>query len=115
METKISEAEKNITQKESEYEERKKVAQDVLVAMYEQGETTYLDVLLSSASIIDFISNYHLMSELTDYNIEFLETIEKRSKKNFNVEVTEEDSVLTLSTCANNNKYRVVLHAKKVN
>ena len=24
-------------------------------------------------------------------------------------------SILTLSTCANNNKYRVVLHAKRIN
>lgn len=39
---------------------------------------------------------------------------EKRSKKDFNVDVNKEDTVLTLSTCANNNKYRVVLHAKKI-
>ena len=98
LETKISEAEKNITQKESEYEERKKVAQDVLVAMYEQGETTYLDVLLSSASIIDFISNYHLMSELTDYNIEFLETIEKEKIEIENQKAELENSKKELDT-----------------
>ena len=31
------------------------------------------------------------------------------------VDVSKDDNILTLSTCANNNKYRVVLHAKKVN
>jgi len=46
--------------------------------------------------------------------LSFLETIKERSKKDFNIEVTAEDSILTLSTCANNNKYRVVLHAKKI-
>ena len=55
----------------------------------------------------------------TNFNTEkefstFLETIKKRSKKDFNVDVNKEDNILTLSTCANNNKYRVVLHAKKI-
>lgn len=44
---------------------------------------------------------------------EFINTIKERSKKDFNVKVTKDDNILTLSTCANNNKYRVVLHAKK--
>lgn len=44
----------------------------------------------------------------------FLEVVKKRSVKNFEEEVSSKDSILTLSTCDNNNKYRVVLHAKKV-
>ena len=45
----------------------------------------------------------------------FIDTIKSRSIKDFNVDVSTEDNILTLSTCADNNKYRVVLHAKKVN
>ena len=44
---------------------------------------------------------------------DFVDTIKGRSIKDFKVDVTGEDSILTLSTCANDNKYRVVLHAKK--
>ena len=44
----------------------------------------------------------------------FLTIIKSRSIKDFNVEISETDSILTLSTCANNNKYRVVLHAKRI-
>jgi len=44
----------------------------------------------------------------------FLEVIKGRSQKDFNVDVTSEDSILTLSTCANDNDYRIVLHAKKI-
>ena len=44
----------------------------------------------------------------------FINTIKSRSLKDFNINVTTEDQILTLSTCADNNKYRVVLHAKKV-
>ena len=41
----------------------------------------------------------------------FIKDITKRSIKDFEEEVTEKNKILTLSTCANNNKYRVVLHA----
>ena len=44
----------------------------------------------------------------------FINTLKQRSKNNFNVEVNSSDNIVTLSTCANNNKYRVVLHAKKI-
>mgnify|MGYP003299650308 CR=1 FL=1 len=44
----------------------------------------------------------------------FVKTLKERSIKKFDEEVSAEDNILTLSTCANNNKYRIVLHAKKV-
>lgn len=46
--------------------------------------------------------------------LKFIETLKKRSVKNFNIEVNEQDQILTLSTCANDNNYRVVLHARKI-
>lgn len=45
---------------------------------------------------------------------DFIETLQKRSVKDFGENVGSEDKILTLSTCANNNKYRVVVHAKKI-
>lgn len=45
---------------------------------------------------------------------EFLKTLEKRSLKDFDVDLTSEDTILTLSTCGNSSKYRIVLHAKKI-
>ena len=45
---------------------------------------------------------------------EFLSKINSRSIKDFKVPLQKNDQILTLSTCANNNKYRVVLHAKKL-
>lgn len=47
--------------------------------------------------------------------LRFIETLKKRSIKNFDIDVNEQDQILTLSTCANDNNYRVVLHAKKMN
>lgn len=45
---------------------------------------------------------------------EYIDTVKSRSIYNFNVNVSSFDSILTLSTCATNNKYIVVLHAKKI-
>lgn len=44
----------------------------------------------------------------------YIDSMKLRSRYDFNVKVSENDSILTLSTCANDNKYRVILHAKKV-
>ena len=62
------------------------------------------------------MKDYYIQTSFSD-NTEyesFLETITNRSVKNFNVQLTADDTILTLSTCANNNEYRVVLHAKLI-
>lgn len=46
--------------------------------------------------------------------LKFANTLKSRSKYNFDVDIKEEDSILTLSTCANNNKYRVIVHSVRV-
>lgn len=42
---------------------------------------------------------------------EFLNTIKGRSKKDFGINLKVSDQIMTLSTCASNDNYRVVLHA----
>ncbi len=60
--------------------------------------------------------DYYIKTDFSESEFDrFLLTIKNRSLKNFNVDANENDSILTLSTCANDNKYRVVLHAKKIN
>lgn len=60
--------------------------------------------------------DYYIKTEFSSDNEyeQFIKTIKGRSIKNFDIDISKEDSILTLSTCANNNKYRVVLHAKKI-
>ena len=75
------------------------------------------------SSVYDIFSIYKIEKE--DYYIrtefknldefeKFLNTVKNRSIKNFDVDISKEDNILTLSTCADNNKYRVVVHAKKI-
>ena len=58
------------------------------------------------------------LDEITKVNLYDIglseEELKRRSKKDFDEEVDKDSQILTLSTCANNNKYRVVLHAVKV-
>ena len=59
--------------------------------------------------------DYYITTDFTEETYkEFLNTIKGRSINDFDVDVEVDDSILTLSTCGNNNKYRVVLHAKKL-
>jgi sortase B len=60
--------------------------------------------------------DYYIRTEFNNDNEfeEFIKTIKKRSIKEFDIDISKNDNILTLSTCANNNKYRVVLHAKKI-
>lgn len=58
---------------------------------------------------------YYLDTEFKNNEfINFAETLKDRSIKDFGIELKEEDNILTLSTCANNNKYRIVLHAREI-
>ena len=78
---KIKESEKQIKEDEAEQKKQEKALDDRLVAMYQSGETSYLDFLLSSASLVDFISSYYLVSEVTEYDTKMLEQLEAHRKK----------------------------------
>ena len=60
--------------------------------------------------------DYYIKTEFKNDNEfeDFIKTLKKRSVKDFNVDVSKDDNILTLSTCANNNKYRIVLHSVRV-
>ena len=60
------------------------------------------------------VEDYYITPNFNDDEyIKFINTIKKRSNYNYNVDVTKEDKILTLSTCSGS-KYRVVMHAKRV-
>lgn len=76
----ISKTEEEIKKAEENYKNQKKLLDDRLITMYEAGTTEYLDVVLSSKTITEFLSNYYLLSILADSNVDFLDTIEKQKK-----------------------------------
>jgi len=81
LQTQIKDAEKKIKEDEEDYKKKQNALNERLVAMYENGEVSYLDVLLSSSSLTDFISNYYMVSELTTYDTEMLKQVEEEKQK----------------------------------
>ena len=60
--------------------------------------------------------DYYIKTSFIDENefSEFVNIIKARSNNDYNVEVTKDDNLLTLSSCVSNGSKRVVLHAKLV-
>ena len=52
-----------------------------MVAIYMAGDTQYLDVLLKSSSLSDFISSYYLISQLTEIDEGLINDLETKKKK----------------------------------
>ena len=60
-------------------------------------------------------TNEYLSVDFTDEEFaNFITSIKSSSIKDFNVDVEKTDKILTLSTCYQNNKYRLVVHAKMI-
>ena len=66
LENSIEKKEKEIKELKSEIESKKDLLIKRLVAMYEAGQTTYLDVLLASDNISNLISNYYRIEEIAE-------------------------------------------------
>ena len=89
----------------------------------ENEDNRYITFITENeSSLYEVFSVYQIEAEdyymKTDFNTgefkKYVNTMKSRSVYDFDVEVDEDDTILTLSTCGNNNKYRVILHAKKL-
>lgn len=81
LESSISEMQDQIKKDEEKYQKDKQALNEKLISMYENGNISYLDVLLSSTSLTEYISSFYLISELTNYDTEMLENLEKEKEK----------------------------------
>ena len=80
LENSSEEVEKKLKTAEENYDKQKKLLDSYLVAVQESSDTQYLDVLLSSKNISVFLSNYFLITELANSQVELLEDMQ--NKKN---------------------------------
>ncbi len=88
----ISDAENQINQKQEDYDKQQELLEKRLVATYEAGETSFLDVLLSSQSLTDLISNYYLISEIAEADTNLMKKLEDEKKQIENAKTTLETS-----------------------
>ena len=94
----ITEAEEQINQKQADYDEQQELLEKRLVVTYESGETSFLDVLLSSKSLTDLISNYYMISEIAQADMNLMESIENEKNEIEQAKTTLEQSKQELDT-----------------
>ena len=78
LQNSIDETKQKLTIAEEEYNQKEELLRERLVAMYEDGETQYLDILLSSRNIVEFISGYYLINEFVEYDNTLMKEVAER-------------------------------------
>jgi len=76
LETSIEETEIELQEAEEKFAEQQEMLETRIVAQYEAGETTYLDVILGGGSLWDMISNWQLVSDIAEIDQQLLDQIE---------------------------------------
>lgn len=84
----------------------------IIKLVFEDEVVSYQVFSTYSIKVEDYYINT-IFKNNDEFN-KFVNTLKKRSVYDYGVEVTGEDSILTLSTCTGNGKSRMVLHAKKL-
>ncbi len=106
LQGKIEETENQLNIAVEDYNKQKKQLELRLVASYKAGDTTYLDMLLQSSSLSDFISNYYMISKIVEADQEMLKKIETQKKdlEMARLELKKQKKQLTETTEESENK-----------
>lgn len=113
LNSEISTLEAKLKEEQVKYDGQYESLKARMVAQYKMGKVSYLDVLLNSKSLSDFISRYYVIEKVAEYDAKLLDQIEKQkatienskksveSKKN---EVSEKQSKLKIEEIALSNR-----------
>ena len=66
LQQKVQESETKLKEAQDEYDRKLNLLKKRLVAIYKHGETKYLDVLMNSRSILDFVSKYYAVQKIAE-------------------------------------------------
>lgn len=81
MQKNAEEVESNLKEVQEKYDRQKELLDNSLIAIYESSDTKYLDVILSSKSISEFLSNYFLVTELASYEMDLLNEMQAKKEE----------------------------------
>lgn len=115
LQSSIEEVQAKLDVAEENYTKQKELLDNRLIAVYESSDTEYLDVILSSKSISDFLSNYFLITELAKQDIELLEDMQSKKdniKKNRKQLEDKKQELATIK--ANQSKTARILENTKI-
>lgn len=93
--TQITEKTTSIAEQEEKYDIQKELLDKRLIALYEAGETSYLQMLLDSNGLTDFLSRYYTIEILADADQELLTKItntkEQLAKEKADLEIAKQE------------------------
>lgn len=77
----IEEKQAEIEEEEAEIKRKDNLLKERMVALYEVGETSYLDVLFNSENILDFLSNYSLIQQILETDTALIDELEQKKQE----------------------------------
>ena len=80
LENNIQTTQKNIDKQQKDLDEQTGTLGDRLVEIYETGDTSYLEVLLSAEDLKDFITRYDMLGSIVEQDVDLIKTINKQKK-----------------------------------
>lgn len=92
----IENTQKKLDETQKELEEKEELLRKRIVASYKAGETKYLDVLLSSQSLTNFLSNYYYIELMVENDKKLIQTIQDTKEEIEASKVALEESKLKL-------------------
>ena len=81
LEISVKETTQKLDKVSKDYEQKEKQLRNRLVALYEAGPILYIDVLLSSKTLSDFISRYYKILEIMEYDNKLIEVVEQEKEE----------------------------------
>jgi murein DD-endopeptidase MepM/ murein hydrolase activator NlpD len=80
LDSQIQVAKKELERAQAAMEERCAILAQRLKSIYQNGEVSYLEVLLDSASFADFLSRFDLLQKIADQDVVLIKEIEKEQQ-----------------------------------
>ena len=114
LQSSIDEVQMNLETAQISYDSQKQLLDNYLVAVQESNDTEYLDVLLSSKNISEFLSSYFLISELASYEMDLLDDMQnKKNEIELSKVKLEQDREKLATIKANQSKTATILENTK--
>ena len=99
LQQKVIKSETELEEAKEKYESRLNLLKNRLVAIYKNGETRYLDVLMNSKNIIDFVSKYYVVQKIAQMDSKVIEELknQKLELEKINNELEENKAQMKLA------------------
>ena len=93
----ISSTEQRIQKKEKEMTEREDTLNERLKVMYKNGSVGFVDILLGSSSISEFVSNVEIIQKIYKNDMDVLDTLKKEHEELTEIKASLEEKKATLA------------------